>query len=309
MYSPLRASTSFTDSRLRSLLKTQDSTPASLPDSFLVTETKKVTDMTESFSKSLRTKIRQEVLKSPGKKSVSFEVESEAGEKQLMRRGEDYARHVMGQISRSDEEKQREREKVRVSVNRALGELDEIRVNEGERLQLRVAELKKNYQMSITRLERSVMKQIEQLRSEFTEEIHNEEVESYRRIKQATEKLANSIAPETKRAVMEKVFRPAEPLQASNKPVPPPIPQPRSLSSKRASINDYNTPEKKKLSMEALQRLSESRRKVQQLSSAPVTTVESEASSPKRQPRDTSDSELQMDDLEYLESRARYAED
>ena len=106
MYSPLRASTSFTDSRLRSLLKTQDSTRASLPDSFLVTETKKVTDMTDSFSKSLRTKIRQEVLKSPGKKSVSFEVESEAGEKQLMRRGEDYARHVMGQISRNDEEKQ-----------------------------------------------------------------------------------------------------------------------------------------------------------------------------------------------------------
>lgn len=304
MYSPLRASTSFTDSRLRSLLKTQESTPTTFPDSFLVTETKKVTDMTDSFSKSLRTKIRQEVLKSPGRKSVTFE--GEAGEKQLMRRGEDYARHVMGQVSRSDEEKQREREKVRVCVNRALGELDGIRASEGERLQLRVAELKKNYQLSISRLERSVMKQIEQLRSEFTEEIHNEEVESYRRIKQATEKLANSIAPETKRAVMEKVFRPAEPLQASNKPSTQPAP--RSLSSKRTSVHDYNTPEKKKQSMEALQRLSESRKKVQQLSSVPVSE-DSELNTPKRPPRDTSDSELQMDDLDYTESRGRYAYD
>lgn len=304
MYSPLRSSTSFTDSRLRSLLKTQESTPTTFPESFLVTETKKVTDMTDSFSKSLRTKIRQEVLKSPGKKSVTFEVESEAGEKQLQRRGEDYARHVMGQVSRSDEEKQREREKVRLTVNRALGELDGIRASEGERLQLRVAELKKNYQLGVSRLERSVMKQIEQLRSEFTEEIHNEEVESYRRIKQATEKLANSIAPETKRAVMEKVFRPTEPLQVSNKPVAPP---PRSLSGKRASVHDYNTPEKKKQSMEALQRLSESRRKVQQLSTAPVSEA-SELSSPKR-PRDSSDSDLQMDDLDYMESRGRYADD
>ena len=307
MFSPLRSSTNFTDTRLKGLLKSQDSTPAALTDSFLTVETKRFSEMTESFSKTLRNKIRQEVLKSPGKKTVTFEDEGNRGEKQLLKRGEDYTKYVMGQISTNEVEKDREKEKIRLNVDRALRELDEIKTNEGERLRLRVDELKKNYQMSINRLERSVMKQIEQLRGEFSEEIYNEELESDRRIKQATEKLANSIAPETKKSVMEKVFN-----LASVNTVPMVATQPvRSQSTgKRHKMQDYNTPEKKKLSLEAMNRLSESRRKVQQLHSVPVTPLLSEAMTPLKLQKETSEGELQFEDLDYFESRAsRFADE
>ena len=308
MYSPLRSSTSFTDSRLRSLIRSQDKDVAQLPDSFLAAESAKVGQMTEAFSKSLRTKIRQEVMKSPGRKCVKFEEDPQESEKQLLKRGEDFAKHILGQINRSEEDKKSETSKVQLSVNRALTELDSIKTSESERLQSRVNELKKNYQANVTRLERTVLKQIEQMKTEFLDDIRNEEVESYRRIKQATEKLATSIAPETKKSVMEKVFGgPVEPVR--------PVAKNRSLSSKRTKFTDYNTPEKKKLSREAMQRLSESRKRVMQLTSVSGQNTESEFITPKRTPKTTTDeSDLRMEDFsDYAQSAStrhlRYEDD
>lgn len=198
MYSPRRLANTFTGERFDSLFRSPSSPKPDLSKSLRQVETR-----SEEFSKSLKQKISETSIRSP----MLPDTKKDLTHNEILRRGEEYAKHVL--TSKLSEDVALEIQKNKRNVEFALKRLEEIKDEEHRSLAKKISDLNTEFTRRVTIFERGVIKQIENMKNELMFDIRREENECENRIKHKAENLIEESAPVTKKKLLEKVLKPS----------------------------------------------------------------------------------------------------
>lgn len=196
------------------------------------------------FSNAVSANISATSQKTPTLEHIDTSLASSEAGKTLLKRCENYCRHIVAQPNKSQKQQKEEIDKTKGKLEKAVEELDAFKEAEYSRLDRSLAASQEEFTRRVKDLERAVVKQIDAFKVELIEEMRRKERETESKVLNKAEELAQNIAPASKTVLAERSVSKSPGRSILRTSTLEDSPVKRSNERSQTSFSSFFTPER-----------------------------------------------------------------